>query len=380
MNHVDRPVRQPYRPLDSDPALSPTLLGYLYSDPAVFEAEKRQIFYQSWHLVSHRTALKEPGDYVTSRIVGQKVFLLRGDDGQIRGFFNVCQHRAHQLLKGKGNTRTAIVCPYHAWIYDLDGGLRTARATNRMDGFNPAEYGLKPIRVEERLGFLFANLDPDAPSIDETHGDMLADMKADMPWVEQLEMVSGGQADLDIFRTSPFNWKVLAENCLECYHCGPAHKAFVDLVDIGTYVCTVHGNWTKSAASALNLKSQAYTVAEDAPVKINNYWHMFPSTEFGLFPGSRTLNAFRFLPTGPESTDFMSMTLVVPGDPLPSERIEYVRNVLWPEDEGICLSVHDGLKSLGYRQGRFGIDPKQPGLSENAVHGFQRRYAKAMGL
>jgi choline monooxygenase len=367
------------RPLDADPAISPTLPGYLYSDPKVLEAEKSRLFYKSWMLVGHRSELNAPGDYLTGRIVDQNFFLIKGEDGAVRAFFNVCQHRAHQLLAGQGNTRTAIVCPYHAWIYDIDGSLRTARATSRMPEFDPVAYGLKSVRLEERLGFYFVNLDPDAHPIDESLGTMFADMQATMPWIEELVVAPEGRSRFQNYELKA-NWKVLAENCLECYHCGPSHGAFVDLVDIGTYVCTIHGDWLKSASSVLNLRNKAYDVPEDAPVKTNDYWHMFPCGEFGLLPGNRSLNAFVFQPSGPETTVFLNLMLVMPGEAVDQKRLAYLRDVLWPEDEAICMSVHEGLKSLGYSQGRFVIDPRQPGLSENAVHGFQRRYAEAMGL
>lgn len=367
-------------PLDNDPARSRTLPGYLYSDPRVLEEERRRIFYKSWQLAGHVSEVVDTGDYVTVDVAGQSVFVIREKSGKLSAFFNVCQHRAHELLHGSGNVKSAIVCPYHAWAYEFDGTLRKARATDRLPEFDPRAYSLVPVRLEEMLGFLFVNLDPEAKPLTDLVPDMIADMRATMPWIGELAVHREGDRPQEDFGRLQANWKVLAENCLECYHCGPAHQAFTDLVDIGSYVCTVYTNWIKSHGEVNHLENEAYDVPADAPVKTNTYWHMWPNIEFGLFPGNRTLSAFSFGPITAEETRMSGMLLTMPGEPLPRARIDYVRNVLWPEDEGICRSVHRGLKSLGYRQGRFVMDPQAPGLSENAVHGFQRKYAGVMGL
>ena len=133
--------------LTADPQRSAALPGYLYSDPAVFEREKRRLFYASWQIVAHESDLPNVGDYVCASVVDQSLFVLRGHDGVVRAFFNVCQHRAHELLAGKGNVKSVIVCPYHAWSYELDGSLRGARATRHLPEFDPQEYGLAPVRM-----------------------------------------------------------------------------------------------------------------------------------------------------------------------------------------------------------------------------------------
>ncbi len=128
--------------LSPDPQRSAALPGYLYSDPAVFAEEKRRLFYASWQVVAHESELPNAGDYVCASVVDQSLFVLRGHDGVVRAFFNVCQHRAHELLTGKGNVKSVIVCPYHAWSYELDGSLRGARATRHLPDVRSA--GIRP--------------------------------------------------------------------------------------------------------------------------------------------------------------------------------------------------------------------------------------------
>ncbi len=364
----------------ADPMRSAALPGYLYSDPAVFADEKRRLFYKSWQVVAHDSELPNAGDYVCASIVDQSLFVLRGADGELRAFFNVCQHRAHELLKGKGNVKSVIVCPYHAWSYELDGSLRGARATRGLPDFDPKAYGLAPVRLERHLGFLFVNLDPEAPSLGDLAGEMFADMAREMPWLGDLVANPAYSFNPDQGGLLDANWKVLAENCLECYHCGPAHKAYADMIDVGQYALTRHGAWMKSAAPVRRGDSSAYRVGPDEPVQHNAFWHLFPNIEFGLMPGSRALSAFTFTPVNADETRVSALMLTLPGERLAEDRVNYLSNVLWPEDAAICASVHRGLKSLGYRQGRFISAAEQPSISEVNVHAFQRRYAAAMGL
>jgi len=366
--------------LTADPMRSAALPGCLYSDPEVFAEEKKRLFYKSWQVVAHVTELPNSGDYVCATIVDQSIFVLRGKDGAVRAFFNVCQHRAHELLKGKGNVKSVIVCPYHAWNYELDGSLRGARATRTLPDFDPKEYGLASVRIETHLGFLFVNLDRDAPSLGELAGGMFEDMARDMPWFGEVAFNPAYSFNPERGALLNANWKVMAENCLECYHCGPAHKAYADMIDVGQYALTRHGAWMKSVAPLRRGDSTAYQVKAEEPVQFNAFWHLFPNIEFGVMPGSRALSVFYFTPVSAEQTQISWFILTMPGETLAEDRMEYLGNVLWAEDAAICESVHRGLKSLGYRQGRFIASDEHASISEINVHAFQRQYAAAMGL
>ncbi len=380
MNDVFAKVPSDARPLDPDPARSYTLPGAYYSAPEIFEAEKERIFYRVWQLVAHESELSNPGDYVTAEIADQSVFVIRGGDGELRGFYNVCQHRAHELLKGKGNVKAAIVCPYHAWAYETDGSLRAARHADKLPGFDPSDFGLTPVRIESALGFVFVNLDPDAAPLAECTGAMFDDMRAALPWWD--EVVVSPELTGESWQGAGLaaNWKVLAENCLECYHCQPAHPAFVDLVAMDSYHCDIHGSWLKSFGKLKKTQNKAYDVAPDEPSQTAQFWHLWPNIEFGVLPGEAALGAFRFYPVSAEETRMTSLILTRPGETIRPERQNYRWTVLWPEDEALCQSVHRGLKSRGYRQGRFIVNPDRPDISEHAVHYFQLRYAEAMGL
>ena len=120
------------KPLNDIPEESFTLPNWMYTDPDVYELEKERIFYRTWQYIGHKALFKEPGDYVTARICDQNVFVIKGGDGELRAFYNVCQHRAHELLPdGVGNVERAIVCPYHAWTFSREGLLRGGAAIKK---------------------------------------------------------------------------------------------------------------------------------------------------------------------------------------------------------------------------------------------------------
>ena len=112
-----------------------------YLDPGYLEVEREQIFRRSWQFLCHSEALREPGSYVTADVQERSIVAIRGEDGELRAFYNVCKHRGHELLEGAGTTRL-ITCPYHAWVYNLNGRLHRARRSELIEGFDPGEISL----------------------------------------------------------------------------------------------------------------------------------------------------------------------------------------------------------------------------------------------
>lgn len=186
-----------------------------YVDPEVFDWEQRAIF-SGWTCVGHASDVAEPG---TQRAVGSGangMLLVRGDDGRVRAFANSCRHRGHELLAcGAETKRRAIVCPYHAWSYKLDGSLRNAPGFKDDKGFDAGEFGLAELRLVDWHGWLF--VDPsgrDAEFAEHVGG--LGDVVA--PYhPEDLVVVARHSYELAT------NWKVIAENYQECYHCSSIH-------------------------------------------------------------------------------------------------------------------------------------------------------------
>ena len=131
-------------PLNKNPARSATLPARFYTSPEIFAAEREAIFFRGWQMAGHVSDLAETGSYITAGVHDQNVFICRGKDGELRGFYNVCAHRAHELLTGTGRT-PVITCPYHAWSYHLTGELRSARGTEQQEGFPKGKICLTPV-------------------------------------------------------------------------------------------------------------------------------------------------------------------------------------------------------------------------------------------
>ena len=365
----------PRRMLSSNAMKTALLPKHAYSDPLTLEREKQRIFFRTWQLAAHVSQLRNTGDFVCLEIAEQSVFVIRGEDGELRAFYNVCQHRAHGLLTGAGNTKSTIVCGYHAWAYGCDGSLKSARHGSETPGFHGCDFGLEPLRVEVALGFVFVNIDPDCRSLVETAGAMFEDIQRHVPHWDAVAVSDEFETDGPDLGA---NWKVLAENCLECYHCAPSHKAFCDMIDMDSYECSVHDGWLRSYAELGKSQNAAYPVAPEEPSQKAIYWHLWPNTELIIYPGEAAMTTFRFYPKSPNQTGTSSMMLLQPGDSIAQERLNYRWNVLWPEDKSICQSVHHGLQSKGYRGGVLVENEDRHAVSEHGVRAFQGFYRKWM--
>lgn len=190
----------------------------VYTSEDFVEAELKHVFSKDWYCVGRADALSKTGDYVTAELAGQPIVVLRDADHQLRAMSNVCLHRMSTLLQGRGNAKT-IVCPYHAWTYNLDGKLRGAPAMSQNDAFCKDHYRLPQVRCEEWLGWVFVCLDPDA----ETVSIQLAEV-ADMIAAYDMTNYSESFYEEHVWDT---NWKVLAENFMESYHLPVCHAGTI---------------------------------------------------------------------------------------------------------------------------------------------------------
>ncbi|MES2916373.1 MAG: SRPBCC family protein [Pseudomonadota bacterium] len=190
----------------------------VYTSPAFAKAEEEHIFAKDWLCAGRVEALPNPGDYLTMQIAGEPVVILRDREGVLRGMSNVCRHRMSTLLEGRGNVRS-IVCPYHAWTYNLDGSLRGAPAMARNEAFCREDVKLPSVRVEDWQGWIMVTLSADAPPVAER----LAGVDR---LVGHLPMKDYREVFREEFRWDT-NWKVLAENFMESYHLPVCHAGTI---------------------------------------------------------------------------------------------------------------------------------------------------------
>ena len=191
-----------------------TLPAHFYTSSEIFQQELERIFYSRWIYVACEADLPKPGDYVTLKIGTRSFFLQRTERGEIRGFYNVCRHRGHELVPGEKGHCRKLTCPYHKWIYDLDGKLLHARGME--PGFPMEEFGLNPIEVAVIGGLIYVCLTSPAPSdIEEVRAQLT-------PYLTPYELPKtkiACQKD----NIESCNWKLVIENNRECLHCVGNH-------------------------------------------------------------------------------------------------------------------------------------------------------------
>ena len=253
-----------------------------YTDPQIFAQEQAGLLAQTWQFACHTAELPDPGSYVTFAVAGESLFAIRGNDQKIRVFYNVCQHRAHQLVSGMGQTRV-VVCPYHAWTYELTGALRAGPNLKVVEGFDPGSVCLTQVRCEEFLGFLFVNLDPDAAPMDAWFPQARAQLAEWVPhWaaLRPLEWVEIPEA---------CNWKVSVENYSECYHCALNHPTFANgVVKPETYDIQPQGMCLRHTTECQNLENMTYDIRSgfDHFAEYSS-WFLWPMFSFQVYPGER---------------------------------------------------------------------------------------------
>ncbi len=349
---------------DPNPAASMSLHADAYTRPEWFEHERRSILGRTWQWLCHAEKLRDPGSYVTDDVAGMPVVATRDKHGDLRAFYNVCKHRAHQLLIGEGTTG-AIVCPYHAWTYDLAGQLTVARKTQHLVDFDVRDICLDQVRIEEFGGFVFVNLDTAAVPLAAQAGGLGAEIAHWAPDVDRLTFARR------LTYAIASNWKNVVDNFLECYHCHIAHRDFVSLVDMDTYTVTTHDIYSSHMAEAGTTSNTAYDVA-DATVTDHAVWWLWPNTCIMRYPGRGNIIVLHIIPVAHDRTietyDFF-LESAVPND-AELESIRYLDEVLQVEDIALVESVQRGMGTPAFTQGRIVTDSIGSGLSEHALHHF----------
>jgi choline monooxygenase len=311
---------------------------------------------------------------MTVRICDENIFVIRSADGELRAFYNVCRHRAHELLQGSGNVRKLIVCPYHAWSYDSSGCLVNARMSETRPGFDKSEFGLQEIRLELFCGCIFVNLDDDSDSLQSIAGDLEQDIRSRLPYIDDLQL-SGtnllGEIEMEA------GWKVVVDNYVECYHCRPAHRDFASIINMDSYQVDVFDYWSRQLGPDIRYDNSAYEVNPESGMQSSIFWYLWPNTTFNVLPGSQELAVFAIRPINLTRSSFGGQSFNVDGK-IYQPRADYVSGTLAPEDISLCESVQRGLTSKSYDQGVYIVDPDNLGESEHALHHFHRLVQKTL--
>jgi choline monooxygenase len=212
-----------------------TLSSSLYRDAGVHEDERKKIFGRSWLFLGHESQLAEAGSYIATTFAGYPLLAVRGKDGVIRAFHNVCRHRAGPLTEeGNGSCGDFLTCRYHGWRYALDGRLASARDFGAAKDFDPREFGLHRLECQTWRGFLFANMRSDAGELK----DLVAPLERAAHGIEFGKLVFTKQTTHEI----RCNWKTYAENYLEGYHISIVHPGLDAAIDASRYEVDVEND------------------------------------------------------------------------------------------------------------------------------------------
>jgi Rieske 2Fe-2S family protein len=334
---------------------STALPGGAYTSPEVFVWERRAFLAGSWVCLGRSADLAAPGDQAAFPVGDDSVLVVRGEDGVLRGFFNVCRHRGHELLPDGAcvSGRRTILCPYHAWAYRLDGRLQGAPGYRNLDA---EAFGLAPARIAEWHGWAFANASGDAPPIE----DWMGNLDELVGPYEPERLVTAATHDYVVAA----NWKLVHENYHECYHCSNIHPELcrvtppdsgVDLVGTGVWAGGSMDLRTDAATMSLTGESRATPLRglDEERRRQVLYLGLFPNLLISLHPDYVMTHLLR--PVGPDATSIECRWLFQPEDVEregfdPAYAVEFW-DLTNRQDWVAIESVQRAARSRGYRPG-----------------------------
>lgn len=350
-----------------DPAIERawSLESHLYIDPEVFTAEKERIFARTWQVVGHDSQVARPGDYFTINLLGEPLLIVRGAEGQLRGFYNVCRHRAGPPAEGCGS-RKLFRCGYHGWTYGLDGSLISAP---EFEGLRAEEFALAPVRTEEWSSLIFVNLNAEAKPLMEDLGEL----------PRQAE--GFGLSGMKLFERRTYemrcNWKTYIDNYLEGYHLPSVHPGLNRELDYNAYIVEPYARHVRQFSPIRGAKTGDATPRRYQEARedlTTDYFWSFPNWMLNCYPDNVSLNII--LPLETERTRAI-FEWYLPEESLGSQAAHDSVNFsdqIQREDVAICETVQKNLHSRSYHRGRYSV--KQ----EKGVHAFHRMYADVMQL
>ena len=369
-----------------------TLEQPFYRDPEIFRRDMARVVARAWLYVAHVSEIPGPGDFLLYEIGEESIILVRGSDGEVRAFFNVCRHRGSRIcLESGGKVGQALTCPYHAWVYDLEG--RLIRARGMGEDFDKSAFGLHPCRVREAHGLIFICLaeagDPGVADFDDVAGDL--DACATLYRIADTRV-----AHREIYPTRA-NWKLVVDNFRECYHCAPAHPGYTMVnayvraqeLDLAGYDAPTRA-WERKAAALGHPVGRGAGGDHGDPCQPHGYWRqpiregfatlsedgrpLAPllgglehwdggETAFSFGPLSYAylcadhLCMFRFTPISPELSEVV-VTWHVRADAEEGRdydlaRLKWMWDVTTIEDTRIIIDNQRGVNSGRYRPGPY---------------------------
>lgn len=354
--------------LRSKTPFASTLPGRYYYDPVIYTQEQEKIFGKMWIYACRDDALPEPGSYQVVTIGGESIIVVRNKDGILQAFLNVCRHRGARLCSQEsGHLKGSIQCHYHAWTYGLDGQLIGAPNVLRELVFDRAAYGLLPVSLKVWEGLVWLNLSEDPPSFEEQINDPAVH---DFAGTAPIDRYNVGK--LKVAKTISYdvhaNWKLILENTLECYHCGPMHPELCDLLP------AFRASWIDFEGEGTELAEtvEAFTITGKAsrpplpgllPEDTRRYYGilLMPNMFLNLLGDHVVIDTFH--PLGPELTRVTCYWLFDPEvmtradfDPMDAVEILDLVNL---QDWEVCEMTQKSMASRAFKHGGIYVPLEQ---------------------
>jgi Rieske 2Fe-2S family protein len=381
MQAQKRPTSFRLRPHERDWRPRPTLSGRDYTSAEVYEQERVKIWWGDWVCIGRAEEVEHPGDFVVKDVAGESVLVVRNTEGRLNGFYNVCAHRGTKFLddEASGNVRKGFRCPYHAWVYDLDGTLIGTPNVKEDELFDRSDYPLHPVTIGEYAGFLFANLSPEPRPLMAA----LTDGAESITAFERFQM-EGLRIGVRIVYEVEANWKIIVENYNECLHCPSIHPELVQVVPLFRFgevwdeELRDDGNRMMDGATSftINGASELPKLPDLAPEDYSMYYgsYEFPNLMLNLHPDCAMY--YIGFPKGPSHTTVVSEYLFRPetiaGPNFKPEPVVEFWDLISKQDWEVCARAQTGV---GSRSFTTGVYPRQ----DRFLYWFNEEYRAAMG-
>lgn len=332
---------------DFDPTLplerARTIPGKWYTDSAEMERERSSVFGQSWQCIARSEQVRSTGEYVTAEIAGEPVLVIRSMDGVLRGFFNVCRHRAAPLLTDCQGRTNKLRCRYHGWTYGLSGDLLGVPEFDGVQNFHREDHGLVPLgAVLEVGGFIWVSIGKPGKDVEATFPEFFA-----AEYGTSRYLVFHSRRIYDV----ACNWKVYVDNYLDGgYHVNTVHPELAEALDYKNYRTDVFAESSvqRSPMKALEGILGATRTGEA------EYWWLFPNFMVNRYSG--VLDTNLVLPVAVDRCRVV-FDFYFTANHDEAFRVESLRvaNAVQDEDRIVCEGVQRGLGSSSYRTGRFSV-------------------------
>jgi choline monooxygenase len=358
-SRMEQPLDRILADFDADAPLEEawTIPGSWYTDPRIAKLERDKVWCRSWQMVARLAQLERPGQFVTAEVGGEPIVVVRGSDGVLRAFFNVCRHHAAAVCTTSEGCVERLRCPYHGWTYALDGRLTSTPELGDARNFDRAANGLVPLAVATWEKFVFVHVEPNPPPLESHLGDLMEQVRP--LGFDKLHFAGRREWILEC------NWKVFVDNYLDGgYHVPHLHRGLSSILSHREYTIETFGRVCLQSSPIDASGGEAMT-ASVRKGRALYYW-LYPNLMLNWYEGYLDTNLV--VPLG---VDRMKVIFEFYFDDVSeaararNEESMKVSERIQDEDHAICESVQRGLGSRAYRAGRLSVRRE---AGENLFH------------